>query len=283
MTAIWVLENINKDREYYSKFNILCLFSSVVVYKRNNPNHFTKLYVDDLTYSFIEDLGAIHLWDEVIKFEFDLNVDKSVFWASSKLHILSKVREPVIIIDNDSLVYENLDKYLDNKIIVSNLENGKGYYPLSFDPFIRKLSYKARWQPESVNVSFLYLPDSSFTREYANLSIQFMEEFTAMRVPDSQYLIFAEQLLLKHLIDKNNLPYQSLISTYWDCQDWEWGADHDKGIWKHPESNKHYFHYGPLKSYFKAKKYPDCNYSEEIKKFRNLIQIDIDESKFPRE
>ena len=149
MTAIWVLENINKDREYYSKFNILCLFSSVVVYKRNNPNHFTKLYVDDLTYSFIEDLGAIHLWDEVIKFEFDLNVDKSVFWASSKLHILSKVREPVIIIDNDSLVYENLDKYLDNKIIVSNLENGKGYYPLSFDPFIRKLSYKARWQPES--------------------------------------------------------------------------------------------------------------------------------------
>lgn len=282
MTTLWVLENINQDRAYYSKFNILCLFSSAVLYKKYHPEHITKFYCDPMTYKFVEDLGAINLWDEVVEFKFNLPINKQVFWASSKLHILSQIKEPVVIIDNDSLVYTNLDSVLTDQVVVSNLEDGKGYYPLGYDPHVRKLSYKARWQADAVNVSFLYLPDPMFTKKYADLSIQIMKEFTELGAPDSRFLIFAEQLLLKHLIDKDNIPFKSLIATSWDCQAWQWGKNHDKGIWPFPESNKYYYHYGPLKSFFKDLNFKDCDYDSEIQKFKNIIQITIDESKFLR-
>jgi hypothetical protein len=261
---------------------MLCLFSSVKLFKKHHPNFTTKLYCDSMTFEFIKELGCSELWDEIEQFNFNLEVDKKVFWASSKLHILSSIKEPTIIIDNDSLVFTNLEQYLDNKVIVSNLEDGKGYYPLSYDPYVRKLTYKARWQPESINVSFLYLPDPTFTNLYANLSIQIMKEFTKMGVPDSRYLIFAEQLILKHLLDKSKIEYKSIISTYWDCQGWKWGEDHHKGIWRYPECDKFYLHYGPLKSFFKDPNYEGCDYDTEIEKFKNIIQHPIDESKFLR-
>lgn len=235
-----------------------------------------------MTYEFIGDLGALHLWDDVVEFNFDLPVNKNIFWASSKLHILSKVNEPVIIIDNDSLVYANLDSYLKKDVVVSNLEDGKGYYPLAYDPYVRKLSYKQRWKADSVNVSFLYLPNPAFTKKYTDLSIQVMEEFTKLGAPDSRFLIFAEQLVLRHLLDKDNIPFKSLIATSWDCQAWQWGKDHDRGIWPFPESNKYYFHYGPLKSFFKDPSYKHCNYNSEIQKFKNIVQLNIDDTKFLR-
>jgi hypothetical protein len=282
LTTLWVLENIDQDRAYYSKFNILCLFSSVKLYKKHHPDHKTVFYCDPMTFSFVRDLGAIHLWDEVVEFKFDLPVNKKIFWASSKLHILSQINEPIVIIDNDSLVYTNLDSYLKDEVVVSNLEDGKGYYPLAYDPYIRKLSYKQRWKADSVNVSFLYLPDPTFTKIYTKLSIDIMKELTQINAPDSRFLIFAEQLILRHLLDKNNIPFKSLISTSWDCQAWQWGKDHDKGVWPFPESNKYYFHYGPLKTFFKDLKYKACDYESEIQKFKNIIQFDIDDSKFLR-
>jgi len=282
LTTLWVLENIDQDRAYYSKFNMLCLFSSVKLYKKYHPIHTTKLYCDPMTYKFIGDLNVLHLWDEVVEFKFDLPINKKVFWASSKLHILSQIKEPVVIIDNDSLVYSNLDKYLTDNVVVSNLEDGKGYYPLSYDPYIRKLSYKQRWKADAVNVSFLYLPDPKFTKLYSELSIEIMKEFTKIGAPDSRFLIFAEQLLLRHLLDENKIEYKSLISTSWDCQKWDWGKNHSKGFWPFPESNKYYFHYGPLKSFFKDLNYDGCDYESEIQKFRNIIQLQIDESKFLR-
>ena len=282
MKVIWVLENIDRSKEFYSKFNILCLGTSAKLYKKHNPEDFTVLFCDRLTYEFLESLGIIPIWDNVEVFDFNLDVNKKVFWASSKLHILSQINEPVCIIDNDSLVHTNLWKHLDkDTVYVSNFENGKGYYPLSYDDYVRKLTYKARWTPESVNVSFLYLPDPIFTKKYADLSIQLMKEFTKMNVPNSQYLIFAEQLLLKHLLDKDNIKHKSLISTYWDCQKWNWGEDHDKGIWSNPESNRYYYHYGPLKSFIKAGNAP-MTYEDEIKKFVNCIGLDLNLDIFSR-
>jgi hypothetical protein len=273
LRIIWVLENIDGNREFYSKLNILLLLASVRLWKRNQPEDTCVLYTDSMTRDLLHELNVHHFWDEISLYKPTRNINTKVFWAASKLEILAKQTVPVIIMDNDTLVFKPIKEYLDlNKVYVCNFEVGKGYYPTAIDPYIQQLSYRARWKTESVNVSFLNLPDPKFTKEYANMSLKFMEEFTKMKVPHSQYLIFAEQLLLKHLLDKKNIEYKSILSTNWDCKKWEWGEDHDKGIWTMNDSGLYFKHYGPLKSWIK-KNLGDQNYNEEVKLLSNCINF----------
>jgi hypothetical protein len=282
LRVIWVLENIEEDKKFYGKLNTLLLFASVTLWKKHHPDTYTVFYCDKMTYELFESIKVLHLWNEVNIYKHERKINRSVFWAASKLNVLAEQTEPVLLLDNDSLVHTNIDEYLKDEVIVSNFEIGKGYYPSSLDTNIRNLTYKARWKSDSVNVSFLYLPDPTFTQEYAKLSLKLMEEFTVMEVPNSQYLIFAEQLLLKHLLDKNNIKHKSVISTYWDCQKWDWSEDHNKGIWNYPESNKYFFHYGPLKGYIKAET-GDLDYQKEIDMLENCIGFRIlDESIFSK-
>ena len=273
MRIIWVLENIDNDRQFYSKLNILLLLASVRLWKRNQPEDYCVLYADSMTRDLLHELKVHHFWDEISLYSPQRKINTKVFWAASKLEILAKQTEPVIIMDNDTLVFKPIKEHLDlTKVYVCNFEVGKGYYPTAIDPFVQQLSYKARWKTESVNVSFLNLPDPEFTMMYSNMSLKFMEEFTEMGVPHSQYLIFAEQLLLKHLLDKNKIEYNSILATNWDCKLWQWGEDHSKGIWSVNDSGLYFKHYGPLKSWIK-KNLGDQNYEEEVKLLLNCINF----------
>jgi hypothetical protein len=107
---------------------------------------------------------------------------------------------------------------------------------------------------------------------YAETSLNMMEEFTEMGAPNPQYLIFAEQLLLKHLLDKKNIPHRSIISTDWDCKAWEWGSENNKGIWPVYESEVYFKHYGPLKGWIKNSQ-ADQNYEREMKHLLNCINL----------
>ena len=273
MRIIWVLENIHKNRSFYSKLNILLLLNSVKLWKKYHPEDTCVLYADNLTINLLKELNVTFLWDEISQIEGDNLIDKKIFWASAKLQVLSKQVEPVIIMDNDTLVFCRLKDHLDlDTYYVHNLEQGKGYYPTAYDEYIRKLSFKRRWITESVNVSFLYLPDPEFTREYSNLSLNIMKEFTKMKVPNSQYLIFAEQLLLNQLLIEQNKNFKSIVSTYWDCNSWKWGEDHDKGLWTFSKSGEFIKHYGPLKSWIINNK-ADQNYEREMIHLKNGIKM----------
>ena len=271
MKIIWVLENIKDNQnsfDYYtnSKLNVLLLLASVNLWRKNHPEDTCVLYADDITIDALNKLKVLDFWHQVLPIPNPRKINKSVFWASSKLQVLASVKEHVIIMDNDTHIYKPIKDY------VHNLEIGKGYYPTYIDEYVKKLSYKARWQTESVNVAFLNLPDYKFTNRYAELSLKIMEEFTEMKVPHPQYLIFAEQLLLKHLLDKENIDYQPLISTDWDCEKWEWGEDNDKGIWKLNDSGLYLKHYGPLKSFIRDSR-ADQNYEKEINHLFNCINL----------
>ena len=271
MKTIWVYENIQEDVKFYSKLNVALLLSSVTLWKRNHPTFECVLYCDSMTKSLLEELQVTHLWDSLILYKHELNIDRSIFWACNKVKVLSEQTEPCIILDHDTLVYKPMHQYLNDKVLVSNLENGKGYYPNNVDPYIRQLDYKPRWKPDSLNVSFLYFPDPIFLNMYATTSLQMMEDFTQLGVPDSQYLIFAEQLLLRHLLDRENIEYQSIISTNWECNKWDWGKKHSKGIWSIKDSYVHYHHYGPLKSQIINGSLED--YNSELQNLLNCINI----------
>ena len=226
-----------------------------------------------MTIDLLDKIKVIKFWDLIKPLPSGRRIDKAVFWASAKLQVLAEVNEPIIIMDNDTHVYKPIKNLLDlDKVYVANYETGKGYYPTAIDSYVQKLSYKPRWKTESVNVSFLNLPDPDFTKRYATESLKMMEEFTALKAPNSQYLIFAEQLLLRHMLDKENIPHRSIISTYWDCRAWEWGEDHLKGIWPFIESEINFKHYGPLKGFILNNK-GDQNYEKEMKHLLNCINF----------
>lgn len=246
MKTIWVYKNIQKDNSF--EFNILLLISSVSLFKKSHPTFKCTLYCDSSVLDILSKKNALKYWDDIIPLSVNPNINPDIFWAYPKLQVLKEQTTPCIILDHDSFIYKPLHDYLQNKIIVSHLELGKGYYPRNNDQFIKKLSYKAYWPTDSVNVSFLYFPNPKFLKLYSSMSLSIMEEFSQMGAPNSQYLIFAEQLLLKYLLDREKLEYSSLISNYWDCRNHKWGETHSKGIWPHPESNLYYYHYGPTKN-----------------------------------
>lgn len=283
MKVIWVLENIEKNENFYGKLNILMLMASVSLWKRNHRDDECIFYGDDITINFLDKLKVLDLWDTIKPILNPRKINKSVFWASSKLQVLASIEDPIIIMDNDTHVYKPIKHLLHpDTVYVSNLEVGKGYYPMSSDKYVQKLTYKNRWVSQSVNVSFLHLPDPVFTKRYAELSLQMMEEFTAINAPNPQYLIFAEQLLLRHLLDKEKISYKSIISTYWDCKAWEWGEDHNQGLWPLVQSEQYFKHYGPLKSWIKDSK-ADQNYDREILHLKNCINLpNLDYSLFKK-
>lgn len=273
MKIIWVLDNIKGDKSFYSKLHILILIASVSLWKKFYPIDNCVLYCDELTRDTLNTIEVLHLWNSIELFKPTRKINREIFWASAKLEVLALQTEPCILVDNDMHIYAPIKEYLDpNKFYVHNIEEGKGYYPSYVDPYVRKLSLKPRWPIESVNVAFLQLPDSNFIKEYAEGSLQLMEEFTAMDVPNSQYLIFAEQLFLRYLFKKKDIKFNSLVGTYWNCNAWEWGEDHDRGIWPIYESEVYFKHYGPLKSWILKDK-ADQNYEKEIKHLFNCINI----------
>lgn len=278
MKIIWVLENIKSNyntREYYinSKLNTLLLLASVHLWKKNHPEDTCVLYGDDLTIDTLSKLKVLDFWDSIEPLPSPRKINRDVFWAASKVEVLSSINEPVIIMDNDAHVYKPIKHLLDpDTVYVCNYEVGKGYYPSGVDKYVQQLSYKARWKNESLNVSFLHLPDPSFSNKYAEISLNMMEEFTRMKVPNPQYLIFAEQLLLSHLLEKDNIKNRSLISTDWDCKAWAWGEDNSRGFWPIYESEMFFKHYGPLKGWIRDSR-ADQNYEREINHLVNCINL----------
>ena len=272
MRVIWVLENIEEDREFYSTFNTALLLASVTLWKKNHHGDHCVLYCDKLTKTVLGELNVLHLWDEIIEYVHSRDIDRSVFWAVSKVEVLSYQKEPVVLMDNDTLVFKPIKHLLTDNVVVSNLETGKGYYPGNLDKYVKKLSYRKRWKEDALNVSFLYFPSVDLIKQYTSLSLQMMEEFTEMNVPHSQYLIFAEQLLLRHLLDTQNINYRSLIKNNWDCNNLKWGTLHDKGEWEWPESELYFRHFGPLKSMITNGKSP-TTYEEELEILLNCINI----------
>ena len=75
-----------------------------------------------------------------------------------------------------------------------------------------------------------------------------------------------------HMFDMKAIEFKSLVATYWDCDAWEWGEHHDRGIWPIYESEVYVKHYGPLKRWILADK-ADQNYDREVKHLTRCINF----------
>lgn len=270
VNVIWILENIKKHSSFYTELKVSLLLGSVIQWKKHNSNTSTNLYCDKSTYSFLSDINAIELWDNVYRCTFDGSINKDIFWASSKLNILSSIKTPSVVLDHDFLVYKSFEPYLKDKVIVGHEENGENYYPHALDEYVRRTNHILnRPNHKSVNCCFNYYPNPAFARSYANTSLKLMEELTKLNAPNSKYLVYAEQLLLKHLLDLHNIEYIPLTTDIWHSSDRKW-LKGTKGLIDSKESNLYFRHYWMEKNKILDSS-EGFNYINEINTLRRII------------
>ena len=271
MNTYWVYENIKKQASFYNQLDVLLLLCSTSLWKKHHPTFKCILYADSMTISLLEEMNASGLWDTVNELPSNTFIDKNIFWASSKLEVLRYVEGPSIIMDHDFLTYRNLENYLKNKPFFAYEENGDGYYDTSWNPIINKVKdIINRPKPHAINCCFSYYPESTFTNFYASQSLKLMEFFTTEKVPNSKYLIFAEQLLLKYLLDYHKVDYDTLLNEKWNAKN-NFYEPSDRGHMTFNESNIVYRHYWMDKPSIKESK-NGFNLIQEITILKNILK-----------
>ena len=285
VNVIWILENIKRHSSFYTELGISLLLSSVIQWKKHNPNTKTVLYVDILTYKFLSNINAIELWDKVYRCDFNEPIDKDIFWANSKLCVLTSIQEPSVVLDYDFLVYKSFEQFLKDKVIVGHEENGEDYYPHALDDYVRRTKHILnRPNHKSVNCCFNYYPNPAFARAYGSTSLELMRELTKLRAPNSKYLVYAEQLLLKHVLDLHNIEYTPLVTDIWHCQTNKWSKG-TKGLIDSKEAGLYFRHYWMEKNKILDSS-EGFNYINEINTLKKIISnysdVDMDTiSKLP--
>ena len=251
MKVIWVYEDFEKLP--LSRLEVTMLLTSTKLWGFYHPEDTRVLYCNLKLGNTLKSLGVLKSFDKVIILPSneDFSVDTRIFWSFSKLKTLLIQEEPIILMDHDFIPLCRIKDSLDlDRVCYCNTEYATGYYPGNIDSYVKQLSWKTRWPEYSANVGFLYLPDPEFTRYYAGTSVQVMEEFTNLKVPNSLYLIFAEQMVLKQLLQDQ--PQQVLLRDVWRCKEHRWDSKNvdQNGIWTLEEASKvRFHHYGPSKKH----------------------------------
>jgi len=250
------------------------MFASVIQWKKHHPTYICELHADKRTIKLFKKLGTDKLWDNIQVVGKNKAINKSVFWASAKLQALRQVTEPVIVMDNDFIVYSSFEKFINKQPIVCHDEEGKNYYLGPLDPYIKQVKHLInRPQLKAVNCSFLYLPDYKFTQHYAKSSLELMEEFTRIKAPNSKYLIYAEQLLLKHLFTLHNIPYETLLDTVYDSHINKFTTK-VKGHISESSHRKYFRHYWMEKPKIRESE-DGFDYDQEIQQLDNVVKNHI--------
>lgn len=281
METSWVLENVKKDKSFYSRLQVLMLVASVCLWRKYH-NHKTVFYGDAMSLDVIRDLRIENLWDEVRELSYPERIDREIFWSSPKTKIISETKIPIIVVDHDFLIFRNIDEHIGSDLLYTYNEDAEGYYPDKHDLLNQKLSSPVKhYNNLAANVSLFYLPDPKFANEYGLQVLKNHQEFTAMRSPimNTNYMILSEQYMLKQWLDSMNVPHKSLSKNLWDCKNVGYMEEEvPNGIWNKEESLLTYKHYGVVERRLKEGLVSDyikeCEFLIRCIKSSKLIDTD---------
>jgi hypothetical protein len=267
MEAIWVLENVKNNKSFYSKLELLILVASICLWKKYHPTHKTVFYCDERTKEVLSILDILHLWDEVRHLSYPEKINRKVFWSSCKTKIISETKIPLVVVDHDFLVFRNLDSFLTDKVLFTYHERSDNWYPKENNTSNQKLTNPIKYVNNyAANVSILYFPNPEFANEYGLQTLQNHIEFSDMSISDlsANYMIFSEQLMLKQMLSKDNIPHTSLCKNIWDNHKTKYTEEEiNEGILSYKEISLYCKHYGVDKSRFKSRR-EGYDYDKEI-------------------
>lgn len=207
---------INPGEEYYIEdFEILTTILSALKWRENNGR--IKMITDEVAASYYRKLGIEKIWDlgiDISLNDISNDINPNIFWAAGKIFSLNKVKSPIVMIDTDFIVWENLSKYLkDEKIAVIHREDiNEEVYPSS-DYFRFKDSYKLNksfsWDVLPCNTALIYINDEYFKDYYVNTSISFMNNVITNN-DRIKFMVFAEQRLISMCAEDKKINIKEL-------------------------------------------------------------------------
>lgn len=284
METIWVLENVERKTSFYSRLQILLLITSVSLWRKYHPKHKLVFYCDKRSNEFLTQFDIFHLWDEVRPLSYTEKINREIFWSAPKTKIISETKIPLLVIDHDFLIFRNIDEILDEKVIYSYDEIASNWYPPVNDGFNKRLTTPIeRVCDFAGNVSFFYLPNPEFSQKYGKQTLENHIEFTSMNDKriGTNWMIFSEQLMMKQMLVRDNIPHKTLSKNIWDCTTANPTEKISEiGIWNKNETSRSYKHYGVEEKHLREKNEP---YEKEMEFLYRCVnstkQIDITELK----
>jgi len=232
MDVYWVADSY----ESMTDLELVYVFSSVKLWKYHHPSHTAILYTDEQSWKTI---GHEGLWDEVHFFDFSSDIIKGdhKFWAAGKLQAMKEFQTPFCIMDLD--VIYNGKVTFDKPIISAHRGLGGQYYTtpknIAFqntpiEPFSKS--------PNALNVSFLYIEGPDFHEEYVTTSLHWMEELSKNGYANGGLMTFCEQKLLLDMIERDNIPYRTLIRPQFVCSKGKWDREYNEDKYYHLKTDK---------------------------------------------
>ena len=177
-------------------FDILTMILSALYWRKNNGS--IKLIADKEVISYVETMKLECIWYDIHEIEpYDINRD--MFWAGGKIFALKRQKTPIVMLDTDMIVWNDISSKLKEKVVVIHDEpiipeiyRKKEYFKMKKDYEFDSL---LDWNVKPSNTAFLYIEDEDFKDFYCDESISFMK--SSQDDSDTlSYMVFAEQRLL---------------------------------------------------------------------------------------
>ena len=212
LNAFHTLSTMNKtlnDEFNMRDFDILTMILSTLYWRKNNGN--IKLVADKQVISYVINKKLEFIWNEIQEIE-DYDINRNMFWAGGKIFALKEQESPIVMLDTDMIVWNDISPKLKKKVvaihdepIILDIYKGKDYFKMK-NNYVFNDSFD--WTVYPSNTALLYIEDEEFKDFYCKESIRFMR--SSQDDSDTlSYMVFAEQRLLSMCakLKKINIGY----------------------------------------------------------------------------
>jgi len=197
-------------------FEVAAMSLSAILWKKYNGE--ILLYTDDRFYEYIKNNGLVNLWDRIDHSLFQslpTTIDWSIFWAGAKLFALRNEKAPVVMLDTDLFIWQDIRELYQNYQLITlhredlidcylpknELTVADGYaYPEGLD-----------WSIRPCNTAFAYFAGNEFKDLYVREAIRFMKGNTLKTNDGNARMVFAEQRLLAMLACREGVDIETII------------------------------------------------------------------------
>lgn len=214
LNAFHTLSTMNRtlnDEFNMRDFDILTMILSALYWRKNNGN--IKLVADKQVISYLINKKLEFIWNEIQEIE-DYDINRNMFWAGGKIFALKEQESPIVMLDTDMIVWNDISPKLKEKVvaihdepIILDIYKGKDYFKMK-NNYVFNDSFD--WTVHPSNTALLYIEEEEFKDFYCKESIKFMR--SSQDDSDTlSYMVFAEQRLLSMCAKLKNINIGYMI------------------------------------------------------------------------
>lgn len=194
-------------------FELLCMILSALKWREKNGK--IKLYTDSTALRFYEKHGLLDIWDGGIDYKSlessSFNIDYETFWAAGKLISLCHESTPIVTIDTDMILWNELNHWKEKPNSCICIHKEELYEGVYLEPNILKTSANYQfdttwdWNALPCNTAFVYHGNQKLLDYYLEEAFRFMHNNKEKPKEKVSQMVFAEQRLLAIAAKKLNV------------------------------------------------------------------------------